>query len=319
MTPVAARRTGHCANVAAVARGSRIRWRSSGRALPGRPRLAHPVNRGRVVAVVREDALVRGIAIVLFSDLVDSTAMLARLGDDEMARIVRTHLGDVTAAVMETGGRVVKFIGDGAMATFSSGLGALKAAATIQASVQRLDAAEGGIGLAARVGVSAGEPIADDGDLTGMAVVIAARLCGAAGSGHVLVQDVVRSLVASRDGMTFDPSEPLMLKGIPEPVLRRCAAVARARCAHDARGCGCRRGPHAATSPSSHPRVVRRRAPRRARQGTCRTASGDVICRRPPGAAAARRAGHRQDPPRRRGRRDGPRSRRARRTRPLSA
>ncbi len=104
------------------------------------------------------------------------------------------------------------------MATFSSALAALRAAAAIQAAVERLDAAHGGIGFAARVGISAGEPIADGDDLHGMAVVIAARLCGAAQTGEVLVQDLVRTLAASRDGVRFADARPYALKGITAPV-----------------------------------------------------------------------------------------------------
>ncbi len=144
--------------------------------------------------------------------------MLARLGDDRMDRIVRAHLADIAAAVEGAGGRVVKSMGDGAMATFTSALGALQAAAAIQHSVERLDAAEGAIGLAARVGVSAGEPIANEGDLSGMSVVIAARLCAAAQTGEVLVHDLTQSLVASRDGAVFGERAGYDLKGIPEPV-----------------------------------------------------------------------------------------------------
>ena len=157
----------------------------------------------------------QGIAIIVFSDLVDSTAMLARLGDDRMDRILRAHLADIRVAVESAGGRLVKSTGDGAMATFASGLSALQAAAAIQHSVVQLDESEGTIGLAARVGVSAGEPIVSNGDLSGISVVIAARLCGAARPGEVLVHEVAQSLVASRDGATFGERAGYELKGIP--------------------------------------------------------------------------------------------------------
>jgi class 3 adenylate cyclase len=159
-----------------------------------------------------------GVAVVLFSDLVDSTALLASLGDDRMDAIRRTHVGDVTAAVTGNDGRVIKTMGDGVMASFKSGLGALRAAAAIQAAVERLDEAQGGIGIAARVGVAAGEPIADGDDLHGMSVVIASRLSSAAGTGEVLVHDLVQALVASRDGMELEPASEYALKGIPRPI-----------------------------------------------------------------------------------------------------
>lgn len=159
-----------------------------------------------------------GVAIVVFSDLVDSTALLARLGDDRMDEVRREHLGDVADAVANCGGRVVKTLGDGAMACFESALGALRAAASIQAAVERLDSGQGGIGIAARVGVAAGEPISDGDDLHGMAVVIASRLCSAAGSGEVLVQDLVGALVASRAGVGLSQARSYDLKGVPAPV-----------------------------------------------------------------------------------------------------
>jgi class 3 adenylate cyclase/tetratricopeptide (TPR) repeat protein len=159
-----------------------------------------------------------GVTIVLFSDLVDSTALLARLGDDRMEQIRRAHVDDVRGIVEDAGGRVVKTLGDGAMASFDSALGALRAAAGIEASAERLDAAHGGIGVAARVGVGAGEPIADNGDLHGMPVVIASRLCAAAAGGEVLVEDLVGGLVASRAGVALEHERSYALKGVPEPV-----------------------------------------------------------------------------------------------------
>jgi adenylate cyclase len=159
-----------------------------------------------------------GVAIVVFIDLVDSTALLARLGDDRMERVRRAHVEDVAREVKGGGGRVVKTLGDGTMATFESALGALRAAAGIQAAVERLDGAQGRIGLAARAGVAAGEPIADGDDLHGMTVVIASRLCSAAGIGEVLVQGVVESLVASRDRSSARPAKSSATLAPPELV-----------------------------------------------------------------------------------------------------
>ncbi len=159
-----------------------------------------------------------GVAIVLFCDLVDSTALLARLGDDRMEAVRRRHVADVSDAVAAAGGRVVKLLGDGAMASFASALGALHAAAAIQSAVVRLDGEHDGLGIAARVGVAAGEPIADGEDLHGMPVVIASRLCSAADSGEVLVQELVRDLVASRDAVVLDEARSYSLKGLPRAV-----------------------------------------------------------------------------------------------------
>jgi len=159
-----------------------------------------------------------GVAIVVFSDLVDSTALLASLGDDRMDTVRRAHVRDVAAAVELGGGRVIKTLGDGVMSSFDSALGALQAAAAIQAAVERQDAEQGGIGIEARVGVAAGEPIPDGEDLHGMSVVIASRLSSAAGTGEILVQDLVHGLVASRDGVALGQPREYELKGVPAPV-----------------------------------------------------------------------------------------------------
>ena len=159
-----------------------------------------------------------GVAIVVFCDLVDSTALLARLGDDRMEELRRAHVADVNDAVASAGGRVVKTLGDGAMASFGSALGALRAAAAIQEAVARQDGLNDGLGIAARVGIAAGEPIADGEDLHGMPVVIASRLCAAAASGEVLVQELVRDLVASRDAIALEDARDYALKGVPGAV-----------------------------------------------------------------------------------------------------
>ncbi len=159
-----------------------------------------------------------GVAIVVFSDLVDSTALLASLGDDRMDIVRRAHMKDVADAVALGDGRVIKTLGDGVMSTFESALGALRASAAIQAAVERLDVEQGGIGVAARVGVAAGEPIPDGEDLHGMVVVIASRLSSAAETGEVLVQDLVQALVASRDGVALGEARDYDLKGVPAPV-----------------------------------------------------------------------------------------------------
>jgi class 3 adenylate cyclase len=71
------------------------------------------------------------VTIVVFSDLVDSTALLARLGDDGLDELRRAHIEEVTDVVGAARGRPIKALGDGAMASFESALGALDAAAGI--------------------------------------------------------------------------------------------------------------------------------------------------------------------------------------------
>ena len=167
---------------------------------------------------MRVESGAQGLTVVMFTDLVGSTALLSHLGDDRMQELQSAHIGEVARTVAGHGGVVHKTMGDGVMASFPSALRALAAGAEVAREVEALDAREGAPGLAVRVGVSAGEPIVDGQDLQGMTVVIAARLCAAAPPGEVLVQDVVCALVASRNGFAFAPASAYELKGVPAAV-----------------------------------------------------------------------------------------------------
>jgi class 3 adenylate cyclase len=68
-----------------------------------------------------------------------------------------------------------------------------------------------------RIGLNAGEPIAEDEDLFGTAVNLAARICGHAEAGQILASDVVRQLVAGKDFLFSDRGE-VKLRGFDEPV-----------------------------------------------------------------------------------------------------
>ena len=152
---------------------------------------------------------------VLFSDLVGSTALATRLGDDEADR-VRRSITDIEARAVERGGgQVVKRLGDGMMAVFTSAAAALDAAVELQQRTMMLASNQPTWGVQLRIGVAAGEVIEEhDGDWHGTPVVEAARLCSACSPSDVLVGDVVISLVGSRGGFTFHPAEEFDLKGL---------------------------------------------------------------------------------------------------------
>jgi class 3 adenylate cyclase len=117
-----------------------------------------------------EPARVHGaFRTIMFTDLVASTALTQRLGDDSAQQIVERHDSAVHAALAEHHGVEVKHTGDGIMAAFDSATDAARAA---QVLVRQLG--EAGVGV--RVGLNAGEPIERDGDLFGTAVQTAARV-----------------------------------------------------------------------------------------------------------------------------------------------
>src|SRR4051812_13341141 len=155
-----------------------------------------------------------GIVTILFTDLVDSTGLIERLGDDTAERLTHRHFEILRQALADTGGREVKSTGDGVMAAFPSALAALDAAVRMQRGV----AAEPGDPLGLRVGIHAGEPIPDGDDYFGQAVVVSKRLCDAAGSGEIWLSGLVRDLVGTRGTFRYRELGPLALKGIADPV-----------------------------------------------------------------------------------------------------
>jgi class 3 adenylate cyclase/tetratricopeptide (TPR) repeat protein len=161
-----------------------------------------------------------GVVALLFTDLVRSTELLARLGDDAADELRRRHFAALRSAVAASDGEEIKSLGDGLMVSFTSPVAALSCALAMQESVQ-------GSGLELRVGVHAGEPIREESDLFGAVVVVAKRLCDAAQGGQILTSQLVVDLVGGRGTFRFRPLGPLALKGLPEPV--RTVAVETGR------------------------------------------------------------------------------------------
>ncbi len=156
------------------------------------------------------------LAAVMFCDAVQSTELLVRLGDQEFDVRRRRFEALVRHAVSGHRGRIVKNLGDGALATFGTPSDALAAAVTIQQAVAREMQRTPG-SFAAHIGISAGEVTVDDDDVFGATVVEASRLCDAAGPGTVFVSAAAAAL--ARNGPApLRAIAPLALKGFPEPV-----------------------------------------------------------------------------------------------------
>jgi len=163
------------------------------------------------------------VSVLMFTDLVASTPTADRYGDLVAAGLRRSHDAIVTAAVQEYGGELVKFTGDGAFARFYTASSALRAAKRIIEAAEQNDESEGP-SLAIKVGLNAGEPIEEAGDLHGSAVNLAARVCGDAGGNEVLVSAAVRDL-ASGKGFRFADRGRAVLKGFSEPTRLFCLEV----------------------------------------------------------------------------------------------
>jgi class 3 adenylate cyclase len=155
----------------------------------------------------------RSLVSILFTDLASSTAITQRLGDAKAQELVRAHNTIVREALAAHDGTEIKHTGDGIMASFGSASGALECAVAIQRGVAGHDAAA----LAVKIGLNAGEPVAEESDLFGTAVQLARRVCDEASGGEILVSDVVRQLAAGKDFL-FSDRGVADLKGFDEPV-----------------------------------------------------------------------------------------------------
>ena len=157
---------------------------------------------------------VDGTVTIVFTDIVDSTPTLGRLGDAGWLEVIRRHnavIGEVTEAY---GGTVVETQGDGSMLAFPSARRAVACATAIQEQFGRVFA-DHAPPIRVRIGIHTGDAIRDAEHFFGTAVHYAARVASQAVGGEVLVSEAVHHLVAgAADGYTFLGGREVELKGI---------------------------------------------------------------------------------------------------------
>ena len=154
---------------------------------------------------------------ILFTDMEGSTALTQRLGDDGAMRIQRTHDAIIREALGAHAGNEVKHTGDGFMACFSSVARAVECAVAIQRALASHNHENPEATVRVRIGLSAGEPVAEHEDLFGAAVQQAARICSHADPDCILVPNVVRELCIGKQLPFLDRGEAA-LKGFADPV-----------------------------------------------------------------------------------------------------
>ena len=161
----------------------------------------------------------RKLATVLFVDLVGSTAFVTASDPEVVRRRVNSFFEHVSQCIATHGGIVEKFAGDAVMAAFGIPTAHEDdAERAVRAAVAILDSVHG-LGLEARIGIEAGEVVADESDstfATGEAVNVAARLQQTAEPGEILVGPFARRLTLS----VVDTEERgfLELKGFDDPL-----------------------------------------------------------------------------------------------------
>ena len=154
------------------------------------------------------------IVTIVFTDVVGSTALFDRLGDEAAHLAQQSHLALMASCLDDHGGTLVKTMGDGIMAAFTSALEALQCAIAMQTA-----AAADPNGLRLRVGLDCGEPIQQNGDYFGNPVIVAKRLCDLADPGQIIASAVVTGVVGRRlESISTASLGRVAVKGLSAPV-----------------------------------------------------------------------------------------------------
>jgi class 3 adenylate cyclase len=148
----------------------------------------------------------RVLATIMFSDIVGSTQLLSRIGDDEWRRALDRHDRVVRQQLARFGGREVKTTGDGFLVAFDGPGRAMRCA-------KAMTAATAAIGVPIRVGIHTGECEVRGDDLAGVAVHVAARVTGLAGASEVLVTSLAAELTTGSE-LTFEARGTHELRGV---------------------------------------------------------------------------------------------------------
>ncbi len=149
----------------------------------------------------------RALATVLFTDIVGSTELAARLGDREWRALLERHNSVIRQELSRFRGVERGTAGDGFLATFDGPARAVRAGQAMREAVRPL-------GLEVRVGVHTGEVELVEDDIAGLGVHIGARIAALAGPGQVFVSRTVRDLVVGSE-LVFADRGVHQLKGVP--------------------------------------------------------------------------------------------------------
>jgi class 3 adenylate cyclase len=164
---------------------------------------------GRIRDPQDASELTSAFRVISFTDLVDSTLLLNRLGQAEFMVLLSEHDLIVRKALAKHAGREVKHTGDGILSVFDDVPSALDWAAAVRDAFARRD------DIDVRIGAAAGEPVDHNQDIFGSAVNLANRICAAAGVGKAWVSDVVYEL-GSTAGFLFSDGVEAKLKGFDD-------------------------------------------------------------------------------------------------------
>jgi class 3 adenylate cyclase len=161
-----------------------------------------------MVSSDEQETFDRVLATILFTDIVDSTAQAAAMGDHRWHDVRKQHDRVTRAQLARFRGREIQSLGDGYLAVFDGPARAVRCARAICEAMSRQ-------GVALRAGLHTGEVEPHGDEFSGIAVAIGARVAALAGAGEVLVSSTVKDLVVG-SALAFEDRGVHSLKGVPD-------------------------------------------------------------------------------------------------------
>jgi adenylate cyclase len=155
--------------------------------------------------------------VVLFTDIINSTAQTQEIGDEGAMEVVRAHNQIIRQALTMHKGTEVKHMGDGIMAVFQGVPNSVQAAIHMQKGIEAYCQTTTDRQFRCRIGINAGEPIRDGQDYFGTPVQLAARVMSKAESDEIAVSHIVQTMYSGKD-ISFKKVGEFDLKGFDEPM-----------------------------------------------------------------------------------------------------
>ena len=160
-----------------------------------------------------------GVRTFLIADVRGYSRFTEEYGDEAAARLAAKFAGLVAEEVEAHGGSVVEIRGDEALAVFTSARQAIRAGVALQAQFDEETEANSDLPLRVGIGIDSGEAVElEDGSFRGAALNVAARLCGRAHGGEVLLSASTSRLAGRLAGVQNIDRGKVHLKNIPEPI-----------------------------------------------------------------------------------------------------
>jgi eukaryotic-like serine/threonine-protein kinase len=163
---------------------------------------------------VRALAALDGTVTIMFSDIVESTALYETLGDLRGSELIRTHNEIFRREVAVHGGHEVNTFGDSFMIAFSSVRRAVLCAMALQRAFAAYCESHPDLPMRVRIGLHVGEAVRESTDFFGKAVILAARISALAQGGQILVSSTLHDVAASAGDLRFSPAGERPLKGL---------------------------------------------------------------------------------------------------------